>query len=301
MIKTVSIFRVISSAGADWPDALVQRFSSNFSRGVFSFIADSEDETGFRDVAEEYDLQISRSKVLKVTSGDLYEFPFHYLTVGEDRYYDKGAFWDPSSGCHGGSSFRCGVGAVQIEKLTIDEKRSKTTDVMTDAGWPHPFIYLVSRRLRNLLAGSNFSGFRLVPCLRSGSRYCSQERSIDFSNERLEKEATHFQLIVAGRALGVPSVGKVLRVFSECPACHRIHGAFFESFPRFRRESLASEDFQLVSEYESTNRGRFGIRGELLIVSKRVLRFFRDHKMSGLSAYLTDPRIPHGVVEITSD
>ncbi len=278
----------------------MDRFRGNFSRGIFSFDADSELEKDFRRSIKGDDFRVSRSLVLKVTGKHVYDFPFHYLSVGGDRYYDKGTFRDLTSGCPGADGFKCGLGQTQIKKVTVDKEKSKKLDIMTDAGWPRPFVYLVSRKLRELLAEQAFSGFRLVPCLRAGAHYSEQERSIDYLSDRLEDEATHFQLIVTGRTLGVPDVGEVLRAFLECPKCQAIHGGFFESFARFSPGDLADKDFQLVWEYDSTNRDRFGLRGELLIVSKKLLRFLRENKVSGLGPYLTDPRIPYGVVDIHS-
>ncbi len=300
MIKTVCIFELVSGGSVEWPSPIVGSFRDNFSRGVFSFDARSKPEAEFRKKLKESGLKVLRSKVLKVTGSNLYDFPFHYLSVNVDRPYDKGSFRDLSSGCPGGGGFTCRVGQTQIKKVTVDKDRSKKLDIMTDAGWPRPFVYLVSRRLRDLLVEQAFSGFNLLPCLRIGVHYSEKERSIDCLNDRLEDEATHFQLIVTGRTQGVPDVGEVARVSSECPRCQTINGGIFE-FPRFNPRALADKDFQLVWEYNSTNRDRFGIRGEMLIVSKRVLRLLRENKVSGLGPYLTDPRIPHGVVDIRSE
>ncbi|MCP3938635.1 MAG: hypothetical protein GY708_25075 [Actinomycetia bacterium] len=298
MIKQISVFELTSGGVAEWPGSLLDRFRGNSRHDVFSFDAGSDLEEDFEARLRPYGLGFSKNQLLKVTGNDLYIFPFHYLSPREDRYYDKGAFRDLSSGCPGNEGFKCGVGQVQVEKVTVDGKKSKNLDIMMDAGWPRPFVYLVSRRLRGLLVQESFSGYCLVPCLRSGAQYSEDERSVGFLSDRLEEEATHFQLVVTGRAPGLPSVGRVLRAFSECPRCNTVHGGFFESFARFKPEDLAEEDFQVVWGYNSTNRDRFGIRGELFIVSRDVLRFFRQNKVSGLGPYLTAPRIPHGIVDV---
>ncbi len=291
MIKRISFFQLLS--GEPWPSSLSQLFPDNFRRDVPSFEAGSELEAEFQMRLKDSDLNVSRGEVLKVTGKDLSQFPFHYLTLREDSYYGKPEVKDKSSGCS-----RCGVGATQIEKVQVDSSRSKKLDIMIDPGGSRPFVYLISRRLRDLLTDQAFTGYRLVPCLRFDQSYSEQERRMDFSSDRLEEDATHFQLIVTGRARGAPQVGEVLRVFSECSECNVIGGAFFESFAKFRPDDLDEKDFQLVWHYDSKNRGRFGIAGELGIISARVFRFLQENKISGPRPYLSSPRIAHGVVDI---
>ncbi|MCP3994936.1 MAG: hypothetical protein GY722_07710 [bacterium] len=291
MIKKISFFQLLS--GESWPSSFSQFFPGNFSRNIPSFEAGSELEAEFQMKLKDSGLNVLRQEILKVTGKDLSRFPFHYLCLREDSYYGKPEIKDKSSACSG-----CGVGATQIEKVQVDSKKSKKLDIMNVPWGSRPFVYLVSRRLRDLFADQAFTGFRLVPCLRFGADYSRQERKIDFSSDRQEEDATHFQLIVIGRTRGTPQVGQVYRVFSECSECGVIKGCFFESFARFKPGDLDEKDFQLAWHYDSANRGRFGIGGELCIISERVFRFFKANKISGLQPYLDSPRIPHGVVDI---
>ena len=303
MTKRMVFFERIPGASREWPEELRRRFARHFSRfDVVHFAAGSPDLEPFESALRDSGVAAVRRELAAPSRRELLDFDFHFLTPKSDRDYPKGDLFDTTPACPGNGTFHCGVGATQVRRPIIDAERSKSFDLMLDPGWPRPFVYLVSRRLAGLLEASDFSGFRLVPCLIAGREYSDDEMALDFDSAPQRHEATHFQLIVTGRAPGRAWVGEVLYTFAECKRCGTIHGAIFESMPQPGQADLdPSLDFQLLWQLSSANRGSFTIRGEHLLVSARVLGFLLANKVTGLGPYLTDPPVKHGVVEWRQD
>jgi hypothetical protein len=298
MEKRIAYY-TLTERGAFWPENIAKLYKNELSKyGVMYFDEDSNKEAEFVKLTSELGIDTSRKTITKCTGKDLYHHPFHYLSVQVDRdYQEKDEFMDLTSACGGDGQILCRIGGKQKRKIVIDPKKSKQLDIMTKPNWFKPKIIIISRRLKELMETMDFSGYDLVPCLAAGREYSQTDVNYDSQNINVEEQASYFQLIITAEILNPPTTGNI-RVFSQCQRCKTVYGFDSDATPLFRSEDLNTTDFQIFSTYKSDKAGKFRIAGEIPIISADVLRLLIENKISGLTSYLTDPPVRHGIVEI---
>ena len=282
-----------------WPEELMSAFRAHLCRfGIMFFDEGSARETEFLCEARNRGLRLDMRSILYCTGPDLFEHPYHYLTVKQDRVHAVGELMDLSTSCSRGEKPFCLTGATQRRRISINPRKSLKLDMMEEPRWIRPRLYIISRRMRDLMEPQGFTGYRLEPCLQEGGEYTPCETLFRSQSPALEERAVNFQLRITAKTLGPPRVGEIKRFQPPCPRCGVERGFISNSAPVFSLSDLNCSDFQISDEQLSDNYGIVKTPGEICIVSARFLRFLLDNGIQGLRDYLTDPPIPFGVVDI---
>ncbi len=296
MNKYISYYYLQDRLGS-WPDIILTTFDKNFSKyGGPWFYQGTSDEAEFEQHCASLNVEYYKGTLLKVTGKSLFEYPFHYLTVANDRYvYSESDFLDFSNICDE-KDFFCGQGIKQYNKITIDYKNSKLLDIMETP--TRLSLLVVSRKMKDFIESNGLTGCTFTPCAEKGKSYAKQDLLFDAYSKEIEKNAQFFQLTVTERVINPPNIGSLRRFFSQCPQCKRASGFDSDQTAYFSRNDLKYTDFQWYSEYATSEGNIFEIPGKIYIISSRTLKLFKNNKVKGMIRYLTDPPIQHGVVEI---
>ncbi len=195
------------------------------------------------------------------------------------------------------------AGARQVRKIVINSNmlKSKSIDILALRGYRKPNIYIISRKLKNVLETYPLSGYKLAPCLEKGPDYSEGDRKFHTKIDSFYKNAKYFQMIITKSIVTPPKVGISTDFIPVCTNCNTHPGTFISMEPCFRMNDLLDVDFQNGDEYISDNLGRFVISGSYDIISKRVVKLFIENKIKGLIRYMTDPPLKYGVVEIQEE
>jgi hypothetical protein len=300
MNKRISYYVIRNSREQAWPNALRDKFSENLSKyGVFWFETGSSLEGDFLQVSANLRVDIKKKELWKCTGKDLFNHPYHYLSVALDRdNFQLRDIFDYSSGCTGKDRYLCDIGIKQVNKVVIDVKKSKQLDIMLIPFTLKPKIYLISRRLKEILDENKCTGVEYIPCLEKWHEYSSGDYLLQTENEKIESEASFFQLRILERTINPARVGSFEGKIGLCPVCRTAYDVDFDRTPYFHINDLQSCDFQLYDTYVNKQGEKLTIPGEIVIISSKVLKLFIDNKVKGLRSYYTDPPIKHGVVEI---
>ena len=298
MDKRMVYYRLVSITHG-WPPVTRKRFSKNISKfGVVFFDQGAQEEREFQEHLRKYKLDVERKTIACVSGRDLYRYPFHYLSVQLDRQYSMDQIMDFESACGGDESVLCREGVKQRKKIVLDPSKSKLLDIMQMPMWLKPRLNVISRRLKELLESINPTGCDFVPCLTRGNEYSEEERDLKRPDVPNPESIDRFQLVVTAKTRGPCQAGRILGFSQRCRSCKTVYACRFERTPCFFREDLGETDFQRYDEYMTDEGEQFAIPGEIIIVSARVLRLLRENKVAGLSRYLDEPPVRHGVVEI---
>lgn len=193
---------------------------------------------------------------------------------------------------------RCFNGVIQVRKVAVNNKIARALDKYDIAvqNWPTtPRVYLISRRLKELLVPQQFSGCKLVPCLNVGEEYSEEESAFSSNSERPWNIGKYFQIIMTNSTKGPPTVGKLLAV-NRCSRCQTARMFIGEREERFRPDDLYPTDFQYYSRVSTTDHGTLDVSLEIPVVSARVLQCFIDNGIKGLKPYSKDPPIKYAAV-----
>ena len=235
------------------------------------------------------------------TGEDLYRHPFHYLSVQSEGNLVIPEFMDQSTGCgYRDQRIICRTGITQRHKVTVTTQLAQRLNRLefVELSFPRsPRIYLITRRVKNLLTTEPLSGCQFIPCLDESKVYIESQKNIHHLCPQLESEAQYFQLRVTITTAHFPFGGAGI-IRKQCPQCGTVQLAFLSKGVTFQRQDLADTDFQYYNGYCTDNIGEFHIDADITIVSARVQRLLIEHKIRGLFRYLTDPPIRYGVVEI---
>lgn len=191
------------------------------------------------------------------------------------------------------------AGTIPHRSLILDYNSiNPKHDFFQITGYSMPRIFIISRRLKEIMRSAQLTGYKLLPCPAStnGRSYVNTVSDQKFENKSINTE--YYQLVITEMVNNPPYGGKVRDFSPPCNKCHTHNGFFLSIEPRFRRSDLKNTDFQVFDEYISDNTGRFAIRSQREIISAKALKIFLDNKIR-LLRYLTDPPIKYGIVEIT--
>lgn len=225
------------------------------------------------------------------------ERPFYYFSVRDTREYIQDFV---RLNCDGGGQGMCWNRAEQFQRVTVTPPLAKALDQSDIAVKNHPIsprIYLISRRLKELMDPQRFSGVSFTPCLEAGSDYTPEEKAFDSHSDRLEKEARYFQLSITSRTPGKPSIGNLL-ASSSCPRCGAASIIEGDQELQFKPADLAQQDFQWFRDVASNDMGDQRLVGQIAIISSRALSFFIENGIKGLKPYATDPPVKYAAVQI---
>lgn len=299
MEKRVAYYTPPSTTGV-WPDSFLAEFKAHVGKhGVMSFEEGTVTEEAVQRRIKQAGLEVSRRTIINVTGNDVYRYPFYYLIVQPDRdYYNVRDFLDFSTACDGGGQILCWTGVEQKKKITLDVKKSKLLDIMAVPNVLHPRIYIISRRLKDLLGNADLSGYQVIPCLEKGRNYSNFDADLEFTRPELDEDARYFQLMIKKQTSQPPRTGIVTKIFSQCSRCKAVYGFDSRTTPYFDRDALSTSDFQTFRGYTADNLGYLNMGVDAAVVSNKFLRIIIDNKLTGLTNYLTDPPIRYGVVDI---
>jgi hypothetical protein len=279
---------------------IVRMFRQNISpNGVPYFkgetVGDAESE--FLRFCLHKGLRITQKIILEYSGKGPLLRSHYYFSVHDTREYDQG-FIELS--CDGGGKGLCWNGAKQVRKVPITEHIAKVVgqrDIAVKNYPISPRVYLISRKLKELMDPFQFSGCTVVPCLQSGQTYSVEESAFSLHCKKWEKASEYFQLIITARTVALPSIGNLL-VASRCPRCKSASVLDGDKYCQFHRDDLSSTDFQCFKGVASANQGIIRLVGEIPIVSARVLQFFIENKIKGLKPYSSDPPVKYAIVDV---
>ena len=299
MEKRIVYYNLTEKASM-WSESILNKFQANMSKfGVVYFDEGSEKEAEFINQCKLDSISVNKKTVLKCTGKELYQHPYHYLSVKPlwDRY-DINQFMINDNACRGGGDIICKIGAIQKRKIVLDLTKPLNVDIVEFAGVFRPNILLLSKRLKNMMESQGFHGYRLIPCVNKRLQCSEEELLLDKSSNRLNEQATFFQLIVTDMVSNPECVGKVKRIFSQCPTCKTVYGFYSEGTPSFKTGDLKKTDFQRTFQFITCMGDKYDFAKETIIISSRALRFLVENKAKGLFRFMTDPPIKYGVVEL---
>lgn len=282
------------------PNKVPGHFLANFDKfGYITFNANSKEEADFSVMCKMYDVNLTRNILRKVSGKDLDKYPYYYLSIKNDKnFHNIKEFMDFSSACPGGEQLRfCPSGVKQIKKISINPSKIKNIDILTISGLARPRVLIISSRLKQLLEGNNYSGFKTIPCLEEGKEYSTKEKEIDYTSKKIEEDANYFQLIITEQVESPASIGELITICTECSLCGTVHGFESSHNPIFPINGLKNTDFQTFHQYRTNNKGTITITGQVQIISLRILKLFLLHNIKGITSYTTHPLIKYGVVE----
>ena len=290
-------FYMLAQSNRDWPDALKARFSQELIDHVMYFDNGSAREKEFLDLVDDLKIQVWTWTILSCSDDDVYRHPYHYLSVREDRRYRLQDYLDLADACPGDEQVWCHTGATQTSKLVIDPGKSRDLDIMVIPGSLKPAVYVVSARMKQLLESIYVRGCRFVPCLEEGTQYSADDIRFESTNPQIRETASRYQLDITGRARRWPCVRRIM-VGRQCSRCATAEWLYLDGSAVFEEDDLDDVDFQTFDGYRSDSGQEVVMRGEIAIVSSRVLRLFAEQRIRGLEDYSVEPRVPYAAVEI---
>jgi len=280
-----------------WP-TIVERFNKNVSdNGVPYFKQQPSMEMDFVRFCNDNGLRFRRKTILEYSGRGPTDRPFYYLAVRDTREYEQEFI---RLKCDGGGKGMCWSGAEQVRKVTLTAAIAKVIDQsdIVVKNYPiSPRVYLISRRLKDLMEPFRFSGIAITPCLEVGAKYSEDEAAFASRSGRLEKEAKYFQLNLISRTPGKPSIGNLVAA-SGCPRCHALSIIDGDKESEFKPADLGAEDFQRFNEVTTENKGDQHMIGQIALISARALGFFIESRIKGLKPYSTDPPVKYAAVQI---
>jgi len=279
---------------------ILGRFKPNISpNGVIYFKgdADRDAESEFVRFCSDRNVKLTRKIFLEYSGEGSLERPFYYLSIRDTREYEQGFI---EFKCDGGGKGMCWRGAKQVRKVTVTPQLGKVIERngIVVKNYPiSPRVYLISKKLMEAMDALRFSGLNFVPCLEASVAHSVEEAEFPGFNEALERQAACFQLVITGRAIGEPTIGKLLAA-SRCPRCGAASIIDGERNWQFRARDLSHTDFQFFNSVVSEDKGSIALVGEVPIVSARALQFFIASKIKGLRNFSTDPPIKYAAVDL---
>ncbi len=297
MDKRLACYSIRASTAA-WPRHVIERFPGAQGRfGALTFDDGSDKDLSFQECIAAMELSVIRTTHIKCTGQALFRHPFHYLSVRDDRDYEKNDFMDERSKCTGDQGILCRQGVKQKERIMMDPRKSKELDIMLDPRWLKPCILLVARGLKDRLEAMGATGCEFVACLEAGRQYSDEER--DLSARKEIDDAKYFQLVITARARQPKRLGKLRRISQQCSRCGTVHLWDAEEIPGyFKAGDLEDADLQSFDRYQCDDGTEFVGTIEVPVISARTLRLFLEHGIRGLRRYLVDPPIQYGVVDV---
>lgn len=193
--------------------------------------------------------------------------------------------------------------AQQIAPVIIEPRTAKLLDKndILVRNYPiSPKIYLVSKRLKDLLQTNQASGCAFRACMAAERLRGPSLTQAALPEEELEASANYFQLRIVSKVASPPHVGR-MRKSKGCPKCNSAEIAITELQPYFLPGDLSSIDFQYFNEMLADNVGRLRLSGEGAIVSGRILRVLLESGVKGLARQYTDPPVKFEVVEVRNN
>jgi hypothetical protein len=299
---------VIASLNAEepwtghWPREALKQFRDEYTGlgNQFFFEKGSAREHAFLALVGQQGVSHYLDEVVGVTHKDIPRFPLYYLCVKRDRDYRKATCFDWSSVCGSEDPFLCLTGVRQVEKVSLDYKRSLTYDIMSILGFAGPEVVVVSQRLARLMREWRVTGCELVPCLEANRAYSDQERVLGSRPALLDQQARYFQLVPTARIPKAPRVGNV--VFGRsCSRCGAVFSWGAEHGPSVFCSELCAADVQFYDECESSNHGRFRRHRPEVLISARLLQLCLDNKVRGLARYLAKPPVAYAPLRLLDD
>jgi hypothetical protein len=295
------------SKSGTWPKETKEIFGKELGKwGRISVDYGSERERDLENHCQEIGVRFNKHTTLLVTGKDIGSVPFFYLYVKDDRDYHvkqmRHLFKDGSS-CWFDGDIYCEAGSIQISKIEIDPKRRKSLDFMQVPYFHWERMLIISRSLKEALDGENITGYRVVPCLIAGKEYSKEEQFLNFTNDRLEREATHYQLIVTASAKNpITKIGPANNGYT-CPKCGTLYYKPMSiteiSFLYFNPDDLSGTDFQSSAQLRFEGDDRiFREPAQSILVSGKLLKILLDKKMKGIGFGMQDPAIKYPVVEV---
>ena len=307
MKKRIRYFIVKNSTGP-WSEEGRKLFANEIGKwGRVSVDYGSEREQEYEKYCKSIGEDCFKLSALIVKGKDIASVPFFHLCVDADRGYHLKRFaqlFAPGSACNYSGKMICSAGTRQIQKIEIDPKKRKNYDFMhvPYAYWER--LLIISRSLKELLEVNKITGYRILPCLIAGKKYSKEEQSLEFTNDRLEQEATHFQLMVTGKAINPETTIATATDGYKCMKCGTL---YFRSlyypqvygFSFFNPADLSEEDLQITTECKFEGESRiFRREAQGILISGKLLHLLLKHKMKGIGSRMDDPVIKYPVAEV---
>lgn len=303
-----------------YPDALEVGFRKHQDpggiHGVFWFVPKSNEEKRFVDYCVEQGIGYKRFNLLAASQKQIVDNAFYLLIAADACTSVRNPFpyeelFEYSSPCllskedipseklGGGNG--CGFVKGQALKISLDvHQMRKHLDLMS-GGWSVD-LYVVSRRLRNFLKDSNFTGFRFVPCLDTKRDYPSQYRAFDATDTELDDSAEFYQLVITAKTRTPMHFGIGFRREKACERCGVLINASANIYTQyFPANGLGSEDIQMQCLCQLPDGRVLHQDGQMVYISGRLLRALLKEKFKGIQKFMSmksPPKIDYWQVRV---
>jgi len=222
---------------------------------------------------------------------DILNYPFYNLAVKENKRF-KWEQLEENMSYDFAERFNAAGGFYPVDfdeedkkqkyKIFVDFEKSKKIDIMAS---PHIYdLFIISKRMKNLIEEEGFTGATVRPCLKYGQKYTEEEMDVNSKVRRLNEEAEFFQLDINTETKRPPS--RIIKLSG--------HGML----PFGSINDLEKIDFQFYNKLISEDNKVKKVGRKSFIVSSKFLKRILDLKFKGIDIFLDIQKIKYAPVEI---
>lgn len=283
-----------------WPPDIAEKFDAHWLDGLLGFRAESSRESEF--LAEASERGIELSKIVRPEADEMLGSAKHFLVGVRDdiKGFSAEGCFDDIDKCDNPppaiieSMNGCAFGKRQRSKWTVDGVASTRSDIYLASRVSGPRLaiaeyFIVSRRLHDLLAESDLTGFELQPIQRRGSRTETGAGPRPEWHELTVTGRGARPLVMTSPLAPHPKMGR-----NDCTVCGRTFSQVTESlvWRCYANDAFSESDVQILDKViDVDGRERTLATGAPLVVSGRFVRVMMDKAVRGFLKLGKEPEV----------
>src|ERR1051325_5558749 len=269
----------LTNSQAHWAE-LVGRFPKNVRSGGYPhFKSNSKDEEEFVRFCTERGIGRTRMKLVSYSGIGPTQHEFFFF---RPRVADIDALSITKRNCDRGGGGTCFNGYEQVRRVVVTSKLSRMLDKfeLSVCGRPGA-LFLITRRVRDLILTHGFSGIELHACLTEGTGYTESDADLNRNEKELADKAKYFQFRISATTHGPAHVGHCTAL-RRCDGCGAVDILVTDSGHHFHAGDLLVSDFQAYDQCHTENLGTLQLSGKVVLISAKALRCLLTAGVKGL-------------------